>query len=364
MMLALPAAACRAARRAGRRRTTAGRRERAVLILEPFGMGDVLSHEPLVRTLAGAAFEVRVCARAEWQGLLPAAEVWVPAQWPWCGYEPARKYGPAAYVSRACRASFAALRRAARGAVGVDTRGDIRSVLLLHLAGCRDVVSLGSYLGSDLELPRLAARRVPFEAGLRRWELNLRFLPALGVDAPAHAPAGPPLVRADAGAGAAPTRIGLIPVAPWAGKHWTAGKWAALIEALRARGQDPMGLHGPGQAEAAQAQLGAGAARVECRSLEDWQRELRRCSLAVAVDTGPMHLADAMGVPVVALFGQGLLPLWAPSGSRTVVLSHQDDPDFAVCHPTPANAPLGRRFMDRITVGEVLAAVERVRRGR
>jgi ADP-heptose:LPS heptosyltransferase len=73
-----------------------------------------------------------------------------------------------------------------------------------------------------------------------------------------------------------------------------------------------------------------------------------------------MHLADALGIPVVALFGQGRLPLWAPSGRRSCLISHQSDPDFQLCHPIDTNAHLGRKFMSRISVEEVLSALKRL----
>ena len=78
----------------------------------------------------------------------------------------------------------------------------------------------------------------------------------------------------------------------------------------------------------------------------------------------PIRLAATFtalfALTVIALFGQGKLPLWAPSGPNSVVIAHQDDPDFYVCHPIDENAHLGQKFMNRITVEEVLAAAERI----
>jgi ADP-heptose:LPS heptosyltransferase len=73
-----------------------------------------------------------------------------------------------------------------------------------------------------------------------------------------------------------------------------------------------------------------------------------------------MHLAEAIDIPVIALYGQGKLPLWAPSGPHSVVIAHQNDPDFFVCHPIDENTHLGQKFMDKITVEEVLAAAEKI----
>jgi ADP-heptose:LPS heptosyltransferase len=73
-----------------------------------------------------------------------------------------------------------------------------------------------------------------------------------------------------------------------------------------------------------------------------------------------MHLADALGVPMVALFGPGLLPLWAPNSRLSRVVSHQHDADFRACHQVEANIALGREFMHRIQPAEVLAALRQI----
>jgi ADP-heptose:LPS heptosyltransferase len=89
----------------------------------------------------------------------------------------------------------------------------------------------------------------------------------------------------------------------------------------------------------------------------EWKRQLSLCAAVVTVDSGPMHLADALGVPLVALFGQGRVSLWAPGGKRSCVLHRQDDPEFRAVHPTMSQIAEGQRWMGRISVDEVLAKV-------
>jgi len=71
----------------------------------------------------------------------------------------------------------------------------------------------------------------------------------------------------------------------------------------------------------------------------------RRASLFVGGDTGPMHLAAALGVPIVALFGPTRPERNGPYGTRSVVLrsegsvdnmSHVDTPDAGLLSITPA----------------------------
>jgi heptosyltransferase-3 len=151
-----------------------------------------------------------------------------------------------------------------------------------------------------------------------------------------------------------------MPVAPWSGKWWQPGKWANVVSALRERGHEVTALCGPAQSALVSTQLSCEICIHECRSVSEWSRQLAELDLLVTLDSGPMHLAEAMGTPVVALFGQGLLPLWAPSHSHSELVTHQDDPDFKVCLPSEANTARGQEFMQRISAEEVLGAIERV----
>jgi ADP-heptose:LPS heptosyltransferase/glycosyltransferase involved in cell wall biosynthesis len=73
---------------------------------------------------------------------------------------------------------------------------------------------------------------------------------------------------------------------------------------------------------------------------------LSRCRLTVAIDSGPMHVAAAMGCPVVALFGPTDPALTGPHGRGHCVVQ---------AAPGPA-----RRAMATITVDQVLAAAAEV----
>lgn len=79
----------------------------------------------------------------------------------------------------------------------------------------------------------------------------------------------------------------------------------------------------------------------------------------VAPNTGPAHLAAAVGAPVISLFAP-VVPLeqWSPYGTRVVVLGDQDAP----CRLTRARScPVpGHPCLDGITNADVLAAVERL----
>jgi ADP-heptose:LPS heptosyltransferase len=356
-LLAVAAILCKVCVRLFCRRAQQNR----VVILEPFGLGDVVSHEPLVRLLIERHWDVTFCGAAEWRSLFPGIP-WVNAEIAWGRHARGEKYKGSAYLSRRFRSFLFSLRQTASGGIGIDTRGDIRSVLLLYLAGCREVLTLSNYLGSDLQMPGAVGTIVGFQPDQPRWASNVRFAERLtGESGSSSGPAFPHLRSQN---GRPMRRLCLMPVAPWPGKWWVPARWQELVTVLKGQGWDLFGLAGPGQRGLAVQQLGDGVEVTECTSVQDWANQLQKAAFLVTLDSGPMHLAAALDIPVVALFGQGQLPLWAPPHPRSEVVTHQSDPDFRVCAPIEANTAIGQEFMRRITVDEVLAAIDRLAAGR
>jgi ADP-heptose:LPS heptosyltransferase len=330
-----------------------------VVLLEPFGMGDVISYEPLLRVLRRHGKHVTLCARSEWHPLFPDA-TWLDCHAAWGQHLPGEKYRFRAYFNPAFRKFLADLRSHCRGGIGIDTRGDIRNIILLYLAGCSRVISVSNYLGSNLRVPRIAATIVSAPQNLRRWELNLRCAEPLGIATSGTSAPEFPHLRATVPP--LPSRVGIMVTAPWAGKFWPQERWAEVVTRLRTDGFEVVALCGPGQTALARQQAGVDLPILENDSIQQYAANLQSCSLVITLDSGPMHLADALGVPVVALFGVGSLPLWAPSNPRSCVVTHRTSPDFRVALASEENTELGRAAMNRITVADVLKAVENVQR--
>ena len=84
----------------------------------------------------------------------------------------------------------------------------------------------------------------------------------------------------------------------------------------------------------------------------------KRAACLISNDSGPAHLASAVGTPVVSIFGRwggGLSPVrWGPTNSDSVVLHH----DIG-CRPCLAhNCTIGFQCLQAVSVEEVLAAAE------
>ena len=86
-------------------------------------------------------------------------------------------------------------------------------------------------------------------------------------------------------------------------------------------------------------------------------RALRQADLFIGSDTGPMHMASAVGTPTVSLMGPSHPDRTGPYGDFHEVLWHAEHLDCGPClkHPTCED----RACMTAITVDEVVAAVGR-----
>lgn len=80
---------------------------------------------------------------------------------------------------------------------------------------------------------------------------------------------------------------------------------------------------------------------------------LRRCEILVTTDSGPAHVAAAVGTPVVGIYsGRDYPNCWHPHGDRHIII--RKDPDCQVC--MREECP-GSECLKEITVAEVAAAV-------
>ena len=98
----------------------------------------------------------------------------------------------------------------------------------------------------------------------------------------------------------------LNPGGGWESKLWPADRFGALARALAEEGVRTLVTFGPGEEGLADriVQASGGAAQKGFpTTLREYVELARRARLVVAADTGPLHLACAVGTPVVALFG-------------------------------------------------------------
>ena len=255
--------------------------------------------------------------------------------------------------------------RGARYDLAVDMQRITKSSLLARLSGARRVIGYdrarakeGSWLWTRERIPggSPAAHMV---------EHYLEFARYLGVEDPVPRHVLPTNAGAETWAdalledlGAAPILVNLGATKP--ANRWDSGRFGELAVALGRELDAPVLLTGSeADREAEQGALAAvGSAEgvrstVGLTSLVQLVSLTRRARLFVGCDTGPMHIAAACGVPVVALFGPADPRRTGPFGDSHRVV--RVPPPCAPCNRQTCNQPR-HACMEDITVELVVAA--------
>jgi len=150
----------------------------------------------------------------------------------------------------------------------------------------------------------------------------------------------------------------LNPGAGWGAKQWPAERYSEVARQLAQDGVCSVVNFGPGEDElaaAVEAESQGTARRISC-SIAELIALTRRASLMIGGDTGPTHLAAALKVPVVAIFGPTNPARNGPFGTRSIVLRSASSLTDHARRPEPDQGLL------EITVGEVVAAARKLLR--
>ena len=222
----------------------------------------------------------------------------------------------------------------------IDLQGAVRSAVIGKMAGCRRLI------GEDE--PRERAARWLFTdrvkthgAHVIEQDVELASAvagddlqptaPWLPVDSAAETWVDGILRREDS-----QPAVLINPGAGWGAKRWPADRYAAVARGLIDRGMRVLVNAGPGEEQLAEAIVqSAGEATPVMCTLGQLIALARRVALAIAGDTGPLHLACALGRPVVGIYGPTDPRRNGPFGTRFRVLRSPESRRDHTRHEAP-----------------------------
>ena len=331
-----------------------------VLVARLDSDGDVLLSGPAVRAVAAGARRVTYLCGPRGRaaaGLLPGVDEILVHQAPWIDPEP----GPVSPEATERLVSEVAAR-------GVDQAVVLTSfhqcplplALLLRLAGVGTVAAFSEdYPGSLLDV------RHRVDEDLHEVERSLSLVATLGHRLPAGDDGGlrvevAPRHRPEV-AGPAPYVV-VHPGASVPARAWSPDACAALVGALSASGRRVVVTGGPAEAQLAAYVAGSRPRVVDlggATDLADLARVLAGADVVVVGNTGPAHLAAAVGTPVVSLFAPTVpAGRWRPWGVPHVLLGDQDVA-CAGCRARHCPVP-GHPCLSGVPVDAVVDAVGRL----
>ena len=152
------------------------------------------------------------------------------------------------------------------------------------------------------------------------------------------------------------------PAAAFDTKTWAASNFARVVEHLAARGLPAVAIAAPGEEKVideVRAHSRAPLAGFNDLSLPELTALAARASIFVGNDSGVAHVAAAVGVPQVVVFGSSNVAHWRPWTSAPAEVVREEMP----CAPCPGYtcAEFGTpECIRRVPAERVVAAVERV----
>lgn len=148
----------------------------------------------------------------------------------------------------------------------------------------------------------------------------------------------------------------LNPGAGWGAKQWPAERYGLVARELAKDGLRALVNYGPGEEGLAAAveSASAGTARKISCSISELIALTRRARLFIGGDTGPMHLAAALQIPVVAIFGPTNPARNGPFGTSSIVLRSASSLTSHARHREPEKGLL------EISAEEVIAAARKL----
>lgn len=361
-----------------------------ILLIKPSAVGDVVHALPVVAKLRQRYPKARI----DWMLTPHIAE--------WIGHHPAisnvvlfqrQAYGkPWKDWSNTATgfAGFIAQLRDAHYDLVVDLHGQFRSAFFALVTGAKTRIGFDRPRKSV----RLAGRALPKQAFVHGWtgaregswlaythriplptldaHAAERYLwlgdmlgfapgpPDFSMPVPAAAEARMREVLRAKGASGKPLAF-LAPGTLWETKHWPAEYFAKVAEYFIARGW-AVALGGSGKDRATCERVRAGAPGVIDLSGQTSVSELaaliRLASMCVTNDSGPMHVAAALGSPLVAIFGP-TDSLWVgPYGKPESVL--RADLPCSPCYLRRiSECPFGHACMKLVTPEQVIERIEK-----
>ena len=210
--------------------------------------------------------------------------------------------------------------------VAIDLQGALRSALLARWSGSRVIYGAAEPRESAA---RLWYTRSVITRGTHVIEQNLSIAEAAAnqrlrmprVEFPVDAEAEARIGKLLSDRGIAGFAL-MNPGAGWGAKRWPAERYGEVARRLACRGVRTVINFGPGEEEIVRdaEQASAGAAVPISTSISELIALTRRARIFIGGDTGPLHLAAALQIPVIAIFGPTDPARNGPFGTRSIVL--------------------------------------------
>jgi lipopolysaccharide heptosyltransferase I len=255
--------------------------------------------------------------------------------------------------------------------VAIDFQGNLKSGAITYLSGAK--ARVGFERGATKELNHLFINHKIrlVDKRINRVEKNIQLLKSLGLDTEsfkvnlAVMPEDEAYFRAFAELYIKPDKPIIVfhPGTSKFGRHkrWPSDNYAALGNLLKEKYNANIFItHGPGETDLAEEISGkmTSSAIIHYRTepITRFYALLKKASLFIGSDSGPLHLASVAGTPVIALFGPKDPVIYGPHHSKNAIVIRKE----IKCSPCKKRTCKKPECMLLITPEEVFDAAKKL----
>lgn len=329
--------------------------QKCILLVEPFGMGDVLSLSVILDPIKSKFpdSEIYILTKHGNKNIYAsdsriAHTFTAPIPWSKLSGQKKGSFSEWKQLLTVCK-DIAKL----KPDIGLDTRSEIRSQILMLLCNCKNRIGFKNYLNTNINVKGLLlTKAVDKPTVLHRYHMN-RLLVEKGLDVnignlffPTYKPIFETLPNKTE-----QTSILIHIGARWEYRQWKVENWIELIKKLSLESNLEISItSGTTEIGMLDNILEHTSITGEASDYKQLANKIKSTDLLICLDSGPMHLAQTLGIPVLALFGPGDFDLWQPIGQKDKTCFHKQS-----CNPCLQHVCIkpDRPCMSFISVEEV-----------
>jgi heptosyltransferase II len=312
------------------RRARSSNEVRKILVLESGNLGDIVGILPFLKNLRVDYPEARIAFLAN-PSMFPLLEnlhfvdELIPARFPWAiHFSQWKRYNPFSslwiQLARAIREV-----RQREFDLALSARGDIRDNFILWLTGIKRRVGYG-FLGGGFLLTETVMPNLTRPHRSDCWLHLLKHLGREVLDWQPHLKLSPAEEKfakeyaAQRGIGDGELVIGIHAGARIRTRQWGRENFQAVGEKLTEKlPAKILWFQDPNESKPSDDDVPFARAALPLRQ---FMAVLARCNMLICNDSGPMHIATGLGVPIVGVFGPTEPAWFGPLGEQNKIVMH------------------------------------------
>lgn len=259
---------------------------------------------------------------------------------------------------------------------GLEPRGDIKNQILLRFLGCNEIVGYSKLLGTNISTRSLILDKAvtPNQLYLQRYSWNRYLLTGIGIPESNLFPISYPILKKSKSDLIQNSKIKFVihVGSGWIYRRWPINNWIIFIQKVILLypyvninvicGLNELEVYNELIKKFDSKKNEDSMPYISFKVLSDFielYTIINNCSIFMGLDSGPLHVADSLNIPVLGLYGPGNSQIWKPVSENSLFIHKFEKFECHPCNQRDCQFP-NSNCMDAISVDEVLELFKKI----